>query len=269
MWPTKASLDRVPANIGKRVPLVVEQSGASYSARNTQLISARDSAPRQWLVTVMQATTQAKPGSPWAQNWDGTGFAFPIVPPLYFGAPVLTGAGVGADALSLKLRWGAGGASFETSVDYPTAGATFGLVADTVDVDVVPRGPLTFASAPLVPIVGAFMGPGIAADPTPLRWLDRPSGLLSTAGTAVAYWSIKPFARRVRVELLAAAAANNVDVAWYAADGSLLSLQRVSVASPAGTTLLVDVPAQAAVLGVQNNTAPNVNARVEWYIGLV
>jgi hypothetical protein len=214
------------------------------------------------VIAIAQAAPQFSGVSPWESNWDGTGITFPIAAPNVFTGPQLP---FGGNALAMKLRWGAGGTSFETRFDYPVAGASFGVTADMVDLSALPRGVIpTYANPGLVPIVGAFMVPGVAADPSPLRWFDVASGLLSSAGIAVAMWSVKPYARRVRVELLGGPSAS-VDIIFEDTAGSIISQQRVA----APGTFIVDVPAQATILEVSNNTATNISVRVEWYIGFV
>jgi len=259
------SLNRVPANIGRRVPLDVEPTGGVFVVQpSTQLISARANEPRQWLVTLMQAVTSRSGVTPWLSNWDGTAVPFPIAAPNVFTAPEFP---FDTEALQVKLRWGAGGVAFETRFDYPLVGATFGVTADLVDVNVGFRGAApTFADALDVPVVGAFMVPGVAADPSPLRWFDVESGPLNSGYTAVARWSVKPWARRVRVELFGAASTGNgVDIIFTDRNGTIVSQLRT--ACPLAQVF--DVPAQAAILEVSHNEAANIVARVEWYIGLV
>lgn len=256
---------RYPVNIGKRTPMNVDVVPGGVALRDTQLITQDFPSPEQWVITLGQAVKQgtARGGvTPWQQNWDGTAVALPIVAPAYFNAPAFPWSG---SALQVALRWGAGGTSFETRFDYPVNGCAFGLLADSVNVDVVVRGAPAPADTPTladVPVIGAFMVPGIAADPTPLRWRDVDSGLLNSAATAIARWSVKPYARRVRVEFQGPAA--NTFILFTDTAGVVLS-QYVNTAPG---FYIVDVPAQATLLEVNNNSAVNIAARVEWYIGL-
>ena len=245
--------------IGKRSVLSTQPTTGGFSVQPTQLISHREpSGPRQWLITVMQPVMGSSGVNPWVSTFDAG--IYPPVLPAIFTAPNLPDA----QGLQLFIRWGAGGFAFETRADYPAAGGAFSLAAETVDVNVGFRGTGgVYASLPAVPVVGAFMVAGSSPEPCPLRWLDRPSGPLSTAGVAAAYWAVKPFSRRCRISLTGAAAAS-VDVAMLDTANATLWVQRVS--GPA--VVDINVVGQATLLSVTNNTAGVIGVNIEWAIGL-
>lgn len=245
-----------PAVIGRQIQLAVQPDGATFVAQPTQLISHRQNAPRQWVITIAQALVGPNGVTPWQ------------VPTASEGSNVAPGPGTevprtsGSNPMQVALRWGAGGAAFLSRFDYPLAGATFGLTADTVDVNVVFRdAPLAYAAMAIVPVVGAFMVPGLAADPSPLRWYDNP-GIVAAGDSG--YWSVKPYARRVRV-LISAANAVDSYVAFREGIGGILMQQSLIAGRHA---LEIPVPAQASVFEYFNNGAVNVSVQVEWQIGL-
>ena len=244
--------------IGRRSSLSTQPGAGGFVAQATQLISHREPSPKQWLITMMQPVTGSSGVNPWVSTFDGG--IYPPVPPAIFTAPNLPDA----QGLQLLIRWGAGGFAFETRADYPAAGGVFSLAAETVDVNVGFRGTGgVYATAGAIPVVGAFMVEGSCPDPAPLRWLDRATGPLSTAGTAAAYWAVKPFSRRCRISLTGAVAAS-VDVAMLDTANATLWVQRMS--GPA--VFDVNVVGQATLLSITNNTAGVISAQIEWAIGL-
>lgn len=259
-----------PTVIGRRTTLSTQPgTGGLIVSGPTQLISARTGSPKQWLITLMQPTTSRSGINPWGSTFDGG--AFPPVPPAIFTAPVLPDQ---AQGMQVRLRWGAGGVAFETAFDYPAAGGAFGLTAEYVDLNVGFKAPVVapYATADLVPIVGAFMVPGSAADPSPLRWLDVP-GNLTTSALATRSWAVKPFARSVRLSFAGAMAPvgtiPDIQVAFLDTNNASLWLQNYDViAGQTGLILDVEVPRQATVMSLTHNGAPVIGVVVEWVIGL-
>lgn len=258
-----------PTNIGRRITLASELRPAGYVVKPTQLISARVPEPLQWVITLMQPVTGGSGVNPWVSTFDGG--AYPPVPPAIFTAPVLP---LNTTGMQLVLRWGAGGCSFETQADYPARGGAFGVVADTLDLNVMFRGePLPYASADLIPVVGAFMVEGQSPESAPLRWLDVP-GNLTTAATATRYWAVKPYARRVRVSFTGAMAPvgtiPDLQVAFLDTNNNTLWVENYeTIANQTGLNLELNIPAQATLMSLTHNGAPVIAATVEWMLGLI
>ena len=256
-----------PVNIGKRERLGVNPDGGGNFVviPQTQLIAARFKVPRQWVITLMQPVIGSSGVNPWISTFDG-GSVYPAVAPAIFTAPELPVA----SPMEIHLRWGAGGVMFDTKFDYPAAGGTFGLTADSLNLDVSFRGALpVYNSLELVPVVGAFMVPGIAADPTPARW--RELGDLGTGYTTIvagedAFWAVKPYARRLRIA--SGDIATRYLVEWLDTAGASLWSERVNLAG-IGDARTLDVPAQATVVRVVSNSATPSTWSLEWAIGLV
>ncbi len=257
--------------IGRRVQMVSQVSGAGPDVivSRTQLISMRDSRPRQWLVTFGQAATP-NGGNPWEQNFDGQPNFF--VGAGLFNAPAVPSntASTGA-VLQVLMRWAAGGASAETRFDYPQLGNSFSVTADSLDINVAPRSDVAQnPMAPeLVPVVSAWMVPGRAADPTPLRWSeDR----VSFGAGESRWWSLKPFARRLRIVApLATSIAGQFIAQAGAAFGTqgLRTIRGVQAAAGLGVDIVVDIPAAAQVFSLTNTSAVGSDVYVESYIGFV
>jgi len=256
-----------PVNIGKRDRLASNPDGGGNFVvlPQTQLIAARFKVPRQWVVTLMQPVIGLSGVSPWVSTFDGSS-TYPAVAPALMTAPELPVA----SPMEVHLRWGAGGVIFETKFDYPAAGGTFGVTADTLNLDVSFRGVLpTYNALDLVPVVGAFMVPGIAADSTPCRWRelgDAGTGYTAIAAGEDAFWAVKPYARRLR--LASSDIATRYLVEWLDTAGASLWTERVNLAA-VGDARIVDVPAQATVVRVVSNSAAPSTWSLEWAIGLV
>lgn len=252
-------------NLGQRRQLNSVPQGALFQVGNggsTQLISARTKAPRQWMVTLMQAVTGKSSVSPWQASVDG-GTVFPFAN--YFTAPQMPDPDRYA---MVDLRWGAGGVAFNARFDYPTRGGVFALCADTVDINVSMRDPLastTYTSLDLIPVVGAFMVEGQPADPSPLAWLE-PAAVVNLAATRT--WVVKPFARTVNIVI--ASVSTTASVQFLSASAALLQQRTVKPPAAGVDVVLQDipVPAQAAVMQVTNVAGANATVYIEWGIGL-
>jgi hypothetical protein len=161
---------------------------------------------------------------------------------------------------------------FETAFDYPAVGAAIGVTADTMFVDVGFRAGAAvpvYAALASVPVIGAFMVPGIAADSTPMRW--RELGDLGTGFTTIvagedAFWAVKPYARRLRLASPDIATRYLVD--WLDTAGATLWSERVNLAG-IGDARVLNVPAQATVIRVVSNSAAPSSWSLEWEMGLV
>lgn len=253
-----------PANIGRTRPLETQQTAAGLVlAPRTQLITQRFEQPRQRVIALMTPTTGPSGTTPWQAPWDGTTTA-PTAPGQVFTAPLLPDPSMG---MRVELRWGAGGFAGVTQFDYPAVGCAFGLTCDTVDLSVItpdPGAPAVY-TAETVPQVGAWMVEGIAADPSPLRWLEPVRNL--AAGT-VRYFMVKPFARKLHMAIAAA----SVIVAWHDRAGATLFSQAFEVdpATPGQfLDVVLDVPAQSVYVDIQNPGAVDASCSLEWQIGLV
>lgn len=249
-------------NIGKQAQLTlagVDVNGVVSVARETQLISMQQDRPRQWVVTLQQPTRTESLVNPWLSSDIDGGEWVSDYPPGVFTAPDLAGT----SPMRVALRWGAGGASFQTEFDYPMAGAAFGVTADTFNLNVLVL-PQSFANIGLVPTVGAFMVPGIAADPSPLTWQDVPA----TINASAAVWAVKPFARRVRV---------NVDflvdlvVTWYDRGANPILQEFVNLATAGEIVQAFELPVcpQAVAMVVRSSEEQVVTIRPTWRMGLV
>jgi hypothetical protein len=133
----------------------------------------------------------------------------------------------------------------------------------SLNVDIAEAADTPYATAEEVPIVGAFMVPGIASDPAPLRWSEHSVGI--DAGDTAA-WAVKPYARQLRI---AVSGADDVNLSWVDRNGGNVYWSDTIPASVAlvGGSVIVDVPPQAVAVVVGSVGATSV--QLEWRIGLV
>ncbi len=253
------------AVIGRVTPMLSNGAAPSIAVQSTQLISARVRGG-QWVMTLMPATTVGQGALPWFASFDG-GATAPTA--ATFSAPVLPNGPVGAGrigALQCVLGWGAGGAKWETRFDYPAAGATFGLCADRVDLNVQLRFASSLYTTPgAVPVVGAFMVPGIAANPIPLWWMEA---IRDVASAGPVYFAVKPYARKLKLVAPGASANDVWLVSWEdGAAGHTLS-EDVVIADAAGMHAIIDVPSQATSVEIDNGGAAPQALFAQWQIGL-
>jgi hypothetical protein len=176
-------------------------------------------------------------------------------------------------AVQAKLRWGAGGVAYETRFDWPTLGAVFGVLADTLDLNAVIKGgsasSVAFPSLDVVPVLGAFMVPGFGIDPAPLRWFEANSAPVPMGASV--YFAVKPFARKLSV--VGPFARDFVEVRWEDSSGTTIRVQafRFPTAPAFGDMdVVLDVPSGASFVKITNAPlAPNaVTFLCEWKIGL-
>jgi hypothetical protein len=227
----------------------------------TQLISARVNSPRQWVMTMAQAMKGDSGTAPWTFP-DGTPIA--VNPILTAGGniPLMPGE---SQALQVALRWGAGGAAFQTRFDYPIFGASFGLTADTVDLNVTLKNPAfstTYASLAVVPVVGAFMVEGVAVEPSPVEWFERL--LVVGAAPQSRTWSVKPYSKQLL--LTASGSAGGADqVVWVDSSNTIIEV----VVLPGDGTFGFDVPLSAVGIIYIKNGAPATSVALRWQINLL
>lgn len=264
-----SDLRTAPANYGRQIPMVTDAQGAGVILRSTQLISARVNAPKQWLVTIAQAARPGQP-TPWVASFDGAPYDNTAI----FGAPVVPQQpGVDIGLLQCRVLWGAGGVRYAASFDYPAMGGVFGVTADTLDFNVALRndGAQTAIAPDQIPVVGAFMVEGRPADPTPLRWLELATSIAVNAGAS---WSVKPFARKLRVT---APGSQKATLAWLIVSGVpgntavIENTTLVETTAGQGIDAVVDVPAQAEIAGVTGITHTGGLPQfytLEWRMGL-
>jgi hypothetical protein len=166
-----------------------------------------------------------------------------------------------------RLRWGAGGTAFETQFDYPQHGAIFGVTADTFDLVALFNDPSVVVA---VPDIGAFMVPGVAADPTPLHWLETSQGLTVTpAAGSLRFWAVKPWARQVRISLASLGVGGEVQLSWLDTVG--VAAYAAILAIPPGTTgstFDFEIPAVATVMALRGLGPFIVQVSLDWQIGL-
>jgi hypothetical protein len=254
---------------GKRTRLDFNGLPPNLKPKSTQLISARNLAPRQWVVTLMQPVSGDSGISPWISTFDG-GIVYPPVAPAIFTAPQMP-ASAFEPGLQVTIRWGAGGAAWQTKFDYPAVGGMFGITADALDLDVDFRDPAAiavYATEGQIPVIGAFMVEGVNIEPTPLRWREDPVDL---ATNVPAFWAIKPYARRLR---LATHVDTTLIVSWLDRTGNNLwqDIVRPAVGNGAVTALGVEailpVVQNAVAIAVNSDAVAVAVINLEWQIGL-
>lgn len=199
--PNNQAKTRYPVLYGSSRPFPsIAIAGGFRVTNNVQLISERVERPRQWVITCAPMTANVNPNAtPWYAPSDGTGTA----PPLGT-APFQA---LSATPFQVLLGWGAGGVRSQTRFDYPVQGGTFGLLADTLDLNVIDpsAAAVTLTSLDYVPWFAAFMVPGVPSGRTTMRYTDVVSADLAPGASA--FYSIKPFAREVWISNLTLAAA--------------------------------------------------------------
>lgn len=263
--------------------LSTDIGGGLVRVQRTQLISARVDEPRQFLVTLAQIATE-QGSTPWEASFDG--YLGTWVPPgLVFNAPAVPSVSVGgvfSTVLQCNLRWGAGGVSYTAAFDYPVAGGSFGITADTIDINVGFRGNASPGGIEpeRVPVIGAFMVEGVAADPQPLRWAESTRAF---APGEFLWWSVKPYARKLR--LMCPFAGTVGGMVWgqfYCLNGpfpAFAGLRQFMLtdtnggSGPPGIDAVIDVPPGAEFFSLYNVPAAQGGAGVgtlvypEWQIG--
>lgn len=239
---------------GTRTRMTTRDVPAGAEMIPTQLISARVDKPRQFVVTIAQAT-QPNGVAPWVSTLDG-GNVFPAAPPAILTAPLNT------EALKLELRWGAGGTAFVAQFDYPAVGGAFGVTADQLDLNAIIGNPAyaVVLDPKDVPVVGAFMVEGPAADATPLRWRE----LYPAVPAFTTVYAVKNYARALRLSQNVAGAAQAFDIEWRTASNTLLRTDRMLATE---FDKVLTVPAMACVV-IISSLAVN-PPWAEWLLGFV
>lgn len=250
-----------PANVGKVTPVAL--TGGLTAADTTQLVTVGyPDGARQLVVTLAQVTRQANSSTPWVAPRSSPAFNGPVLP--------------ASAVMRVRARWGAGGVSFLSVADYPLCGGSFGLVAESLSLDVVwydlvtgVATPPTFASAGAVPVVGAFVAEGQITDPHPLRWTEPLAALAASPGPGnEAAFNVVPYARRLA---LVSDSAIAVDLLVYfrTAGGANLQVRRLVAPALAGLDVLIDVPPMACSVELANLSASPIDVRPIWRVGLV
>lgn len=258
-WMSESTLERPPlapgaskrgkeyASIqGKQLRLDVDASGI---VKPTQLISARvQGAPRQWVVTLAQVLAP-NTESPWFFDGEGT-TAFP-------GVNTIPKFPAGAN-LMVDIRFGTGGVSYRSQFDYPVNGGIFGVTADTLTLSAFFRNAASFPyTVPAdVPFVGASMVEGIAASENPITWSEDPDAI----AVGLYVWTVKPYAKRVRIALQGGAAGTYFE--FVDEGGTVLWHQPIAP----NTVVEANVPGSSVILVIGSSGAAN--AYVQWDIGL-
>lgn len=255
---------RYPVLYGSSRPFPsVAVAGGFAVTNNVQLISERVQFPRQWVITCAPMTRNANPNAyPWYAPDDGTAVAPPGGNVPYQALPAVP--------YRIRLGWGAGGVRAQSEFDYPVAGGTFALLADTLDLNVVDpvQGSVVLASLDDVPWFAAFMVPGAPAARGTMRYTDVVSADLSPGD--VCLYSCKPFAREVWISNLnAAAAAQRYRVRFI--DGAGVALwQTFRALDGDGVPQPIPVPSGCVLMELQNlaASAANMQFRPMWNIEL-
>lgn len=249
---------------GFQTPVAVKPIAGGFEMTETSLLRANWPIPRQWLVTLAPPMRGPQP-LPYRATFDGVSPG--VVPTgVNFGAPQMASVGQPLETLQVKLRWGAGGVRSETRFDYPMLGGTFSITADSMDIGVASKyaSAVTFGSPEEIPIIAGWYVEGAPVDNTPMGWSELPCGI--NAGSD-AYFSVKPYAKEL---LLSIQTATQVRLEWLNANTALLALVRVFptvIASPSDQPV-IQVPRQAALLRVVNDSGANGTFYLEWGIGL-
>lgn len=188
--------------------------GGVIATNRVQLVSARVEAPRQWVVVHPPIVKAGNRQVPWLTTLEGQSGAV-ANPNAVPQSPAWGGATMSALGFRVELRWGAGAVRFESEYEYPAAGGAFGIVADTLDLDVTDAGGLAstvYPSEADLPVFGAVMVPGVPQSYAPMRLRDGVSYAVP-AGDSAAY-AVKPFARWLYVAQLDGAMHEPYDV-WF------------------------------------------------------
>jgi hypothetical protein len=252
--------DYAKANTGRIVTVNADAfPGPTFRLLETGIITARFEEAMQWVITLTPPLAQNSGVIPYISTIDGT-----IAPAGIYTAPVMP---AGADSGSqCSLRWGAGGVAFTTRFDYPAHGAIFGLTADTLDLKFSPDPAAGSISA--VPQVGAFMVPGVAADPTPLRWLEPQRSLAAfPAAGFTRQWAVKPYARKLKLAVTGAGVGGEFQINWTDTAGISLMIERYTK-TDTGEVIVTDIPSMATIAFVANLSATLIDVVLEWQIGL-
>jgi hypothetical protein len=235
------SRTQYPVNYGRTAQFpTVPAPGGFLLTNNVQLISERVASPRQWLVTVLPITLARAVGIvPWLAPWNGIPGALPVA------GDVPWGSSLASRPYRVGLAWGAGGVRSLTEFDYPANGGTFAVVADTLDLNVYDpvSGTTVIPDAGSAPVFGAFMAPGTPAYTSRMTFLDVTANVHLAE---VAYYAVKPFARRVFIsQSEATTAATPYIVEFLDAGGNVvlgdLSTNAADVAElpvPCGSTIM-------------------------------
>lgn len=247
---------------GFQTPVATRPITGGFEMTETSLLRANWPIPRQWLVTLAPPLRGAQP-LPYRATFDGTA----TVPTgANFGAPQMLSVGQPLETLQVKLRWGAGGVRSETRFDYPMLGGTFSITADSMDIGVASKyaSAVTFGSTAEIPIIAGWYVEGAPVDNTPMGWSELPCGVLAGAD---AYVSIKPYAKEL---LLGMAGATQARIEWLNASTATISIVRVFptvIGSPMEQVIL-QIPRQAVLVRIVNDSAANGTFYLEWGIGL-
>lgn len=240
-------------NFGARrgFDIVPTAGGLFQLQNNAQLITAQVPRSMPWVITVEPCTKKVAQGtSPWFTPLDG----------------VVNGGVIGGNdpqnssaGYKVVLTWGAGGIRQSAVFDYPMAGGSFSLVADTVDMFVVnPFGaaPPTYSDPDATPIFGAFMVPGELATDAGMMLSDVPQSAAAAIGQ-VARWWVKPHARWLYVsQRVAANAAAHYSVSFSSASAAddlwVTFLGQDAGNGLANAPVPIPVPPQATLVKLAN-----------------
>jgi len=126
---------------GNRVNFALTPAGTLRTGDFQQLLRVMTQQHTTWQVTLAPVFRQ-------------------VVGPSADGQPQVT-AGTGAPVF--RMKWGAGGQTFETGGQYPVGGASFTVSADTIDISVAATDGVTVFTADTLPGVNAWVVPANAA----------------------------------------------------------------------------------------------------------
>lgn len=217
----------------------------------TQLVQWHSPEPTQYIVTLAQAQRDAN-AVPWQMPAEGGTAIIPT------NIPTIPS---GADALMCDIRFGVAGASTRVLFDYPSAGGTFGITADAIELTVRTRKTPSDTLATVVPQVGAMLVEGIATS-SEMTWTE--AGVTFVANTS-RYWTVKPFAKTLRVAVINAAGGEIVT--FIGGPPASPTLWRQHVAAAGASVLEVPVPSGAVMVQFQN-LAATPTAFLQWVVEL-
>jgi hypothetical protein len=242
-----------------RFPSVPAPGGFSVQ-QNVQLISARVVDPCMWVVTLQPVTRFASQVWPWDAPWDGAALL-----PITGTVPQNISAGY-----KVRMTWGAGGVRGDAVFDYPMAGGSFQVCADTLDLQVFdPTNAVEiFPTEADLPVFGAFMVPGVSSSGAGMRLNDVPQSFAAAPGNT-ARWSVKPYSRWLYVAQRDITTLGNYEVRFLAAGGN--EVWNSGTANGAGSSngsisghQPIMVPPQATRVDLTNNGAAQMIWALTW-----
>jgi hypothetical protein len=252
-------------NYGSRNPFPATPVPGGFAvASEVQLISARVVDPMQWVVTLQPVTRRASQVWPWDSPWDGAA-ALPITGTVPQNI---------SEGYKVRMTWGAGGIRGDAVFDYPMAGGSFSVCADTLDLKAFNPNPLAgtgiYSTVDDLPVFGAFMVPGQSASGVGMRLNDVAQSFAAGPGDT-AWWAVKPYSRYLWVAQRDIANTGLYEVRFQAAGGN--EVWNTGQATGAGSTdgSIVSsargpimVPPESTIVALTNRSASQMIWALTW-----